>query len=1187
MNRSLSRFSFILAAILVALAPAISSVNDILVHQTGRDACLASSEDATAYFLACTNTSVPDNEIIIYKSTDQGATWQAWTTLQRAGVVVSEPRIKLSGTKLYFVFGSASWLYFGTISLGNPANRREFQLQQNCLAPDLAVCQDKAYLVWAGYEAFSTFRNDIYFAKFNFTTESYEILAKSIGGQNFYDPNSYARPTIDVDAAHAPVGMKVIVAFEDETVGEVHVTRSIDGGSTFTPHQNITNTNTALEFNPKARFRNYTDDYAVVIFDRTPGRNGEPVSVDYLVSTDLFASIAAFQAGGKAEFPDASGGDFDFQYVGESYSAANRFVNFRGAHWENGLIRLFELQLRHDLRYWNPVEISTVITLGGTYSSPGQAVPEERISYHEQADANRCVAWNDIRNASDDVYFNGTTTVQKTITVTAPTAADTWTKGQVETTTWTTTGTITSVNILLFKGTSKVQDIALGTANDGTHAWTVPSNLVNGSDYRVKIEDASTGTITDFSDYFRIEAKSVTVTLPASATVWTKGQYGTINWTSVGTISSVNIYLYKSGAKVKDIAVGTANDGDQAWIVPADLLDGADYTVRVAVAALPGIYDNSDTFSIQSATLETISTPTPPTGAADVPAWVSSSYSSGGAASNLGHTVQYLFDWGDGSNSGWLPSGTTSVIKGWKHPGVYNIRAKARCSIHTSVESNWSVLLSVSVGTSSGYYLVLPEVIWAPATGGGTWVTEMQVTDVSGGTQVAVCFNYGDGQYRGPFNLWTSPGVNWSSKSGNILNALHALDPGFDYYGKVGALEFETQDNSHRIQVGARTLNGNYSKTFPGLIPAAENTAVVSGPMMIQGFTSSALYRSTCGFFNPTSSPLTVEFRLVDGSGATIGSAFTKTFVGYDFKAFSPFTEAGRPYPTYTYDNAYLVVTATSGSGSLVCFGASANNTSNDPAAHIAVQYQGTYANSPAEYIILPECIWAPATGGGTWVSEVQVTDLTGGSAVSAYFSYGGGLRQGPIAVWTNSGGAGRSVKFSNFLSYLASIDTVFTYYGKVGAVEFLTQDAAHKIHVAARTLNGNCSKTFPGLRLVDSNTADTTREMIILNYTNNSLYRSTCGFFNPTADPVTVEFRLYAAAGTTIGSAFTKTFVGYDFKAFSPFLEAGIPYPVASHDNVILVVTPTSGTGKIVCFGASANNSSNDPAAHIALQYH
>jgi hypothetical protein len=349
---------------------------------------------------------------------------------------------------------------------------------------------------------------------------------------------------------------------------------------------------------------------------------------------------------------------------------------------------------------------------------------------------------------------------------------------------------------------------------------------------------------------------------------------------------------------------------------------------------------------------------------------------------------------------------------------------------------------------------------------------------------------------------------------------------------------------------------------------------------------NNATYRSTCGFFNPTPDSLTVEFRLLNSSGNLIGSAFTKTFVGYDFKAFSPFNEAGIPFPTYSYDNVFLLVNPTSGTGRIMCFGASANNNTNDPAAHIAVQYQGTSDNSPSEYQILPEAIWAPATGGGTWVSEVQVTDLTGGSVVSAYFDYGGGSRRGPFTLWINGGGANRSGKFANILSSMQSLDSGFTYYGLVGTLEFSTQDSSHLIQVVARTLNGDYSKTFPGFNLTASNTADTTRKMMIQNYVNNVTYRSTCGFFNPTPDSLMVEFRLLDAIGNLIGSAFTKTFVGYDFKAFSPFYEAGVPYPTYSYDNVFLLINPTSGTGKLMCFGASANNNTNDPAAHIALQY-
>jgi hypothetical protein len=250
------------------------------------------------------------------------------------------------------------------------------------------------------------------------------------------------------------------------------------------------------------------------------------------------------------------------------------------------------------------------------------------------------------------------------------------------------------------------------------------------------------------------------------------------------------------------------------------------------------------------------------------------------------------------------------------------------------------------------------------------------------------------------------------------------------------------------------------------------------------------------------------------------------------------------------------------------------------------VQYQGTYDNSPSNCQILPEAIWAPAAGAGTWISEVQVTDLTGGSVVSVYFDYGGGSRRGPFTLWTNSGGANSSGKFANILSSMQSLDSGFTYYGRVGTLEFSTQDASHLIQVVSRTLNGDYSKTFPGLNLTDSYTADTTRKMMIQNYANNVTYRSTCGFFNPTANSLNVQFRLVDGSGNLIGSAFTKSFVGYDFKAFSPFNEAGVSYPSYFYDNVFLLVNPTSGTGRLMCFGASANNITNDPAAHIAVQY-
>lgn len=246
----------------------------------------------------------------------------------------------------------------------------------------------------------------------------------------------------------------------------------------------------------------------------------------------------------------------------------------------------------------------------------------------------------------------------------------------------------------------------------------------------------------------------------------------------------------------------------------------------------------------------------------------------------------------------------------------------------------------LSYDNSPSNYLVIPEVIWAPATGGGTWVTELQITDLTGDSIVVAYFNYGTG-YRS-VTLWTSPGIYRSVKFTNILQTMQSLDPSFNYYGKVGALDLITQGSSYKIQAQARTVNGNYGKTFPGLALVGSNTANVGRDMMIQGLTQNSTYRTFVGFYNCTNASMTVEFRIINQNNQLVGSVFTKTFGAYGFQAFNPFVEAG--VGTGTYDNCWLHIHVTSGNGSssngLFCFGSSANNYTNDTAAYIAVQFQ-------------------------------------------------------------------------------------------------------------------------------------------------------------------------------------------------------------------------------------------------------
>jgi len=93
--------------------------------------------------------------------------------------------------------------------------------------------------------------------------------------------------------------------------------------------------------------------------------------------------------------------------------------------------------------------------------------------------------------------------------------------------------------------------------------------------------------------------------------------------------------------------------------------------------------------------VETIYTPNTPTGPSSGETGSSLSYSTGGASSSLGHSIQYRFYWGDGSYSSW--SSSTSASHTYSSPGTFSVQAQARCATHTSVVSSWSGAKSVEI----------------------------------------------------------------------------------------------------------------------------------------------------------------------------------------------------------------------------------------------------------------------------------------------------------------------------------------------------------------------------------------------------------------------------------------------------------------------------------------------------------
>ena len=178
------------------------------------------------------------------------------------------------------------------------------------------------------------------------------------------------------------------------------------------------------------------------------------------------------------------------------------------------------------------------------------------------------------------------------------------------------------------------QTLSASTPNDGTFtSWTIPSTLVAGTDYRIRITSTTNSAITDSSNnYFTISSgttsdtgttpisestpSSITVTAPNGADTWMRGTTKTVTWDYTGNPgSTMKIVLMKGTTEVGTIkdstSIGSGGKGSYTWPISASGTTGSDYKVSVQSISQPTIKDTSDNyFAISSGTSSTPS-PTP------------------------------------------------------------------------------------------------------------------------------------------------------------------------------------------------------------------------------------------------------------------------------------------------------------------------------------------------------------------------------------------------------------------------------------------------------------------------------------------------------------------------------------------------------------------------------------------------
>jgi len=315
-------------------------------------------------------------------------------------------------------------------------------------------------------------------------------------------------------------------------------------------------------------------------------------------------------------------------------------------------------------------------------------------------------------------------------------------------------------------GDDLTYDVYFGTAasppsvsTDQTAESYTPAGLANGITYNWKVvasDPDGKSTSSPVWSFTTVASASETVStpdIPAGPTDVTTS-FGPA-YTAGGAVSSEGHAVEYRFDFDEGVITGWAASGSAARLwstagtydVMAQARCAADTDVESAWSA-------ALTVTVTDAPpVETVSRPDTPTGLAAVETAVDASYTVTGAVSNLGHAVEFQFDWDDGTASAW--DAATTVAHQWAAEGSYDVRAMARCAADTDVESVWSVALTVVVTDAPPVETVsTPDApVGASSVDVGVWEEYVMAGAVSSeGHALEIRFDWGDGSISG----WTT-----------------------------------------------------------------------------------------------------------------------------------------------------------------------------------------------------------------------------------------------------------------------------------------------------------------------------------------------------------------------------------------------------------------------------------------------
>jgi hypothetical protein len=205
---------------------------------------------------------------------------------------------------------------------------------------------------------------------------------------------------------------------------------------------------------------------------------------------------------------------------------------------------------------------------------------------------------------TSDAVFTILPAGSDSLNLTSPNGGEGLTSGAVHNITWTSTGSISNVQLHYSLDNGSSWNLINTVPNSGTYAWTVPFS--SSSQCLVRVRDSQDNTPSDVSNsVFSIGAfgeETITVTTPNGGESFFIGTAHLIEWNGTGPVANVKIeYSINNGSSWNTIINSTTNTGSYSWQVPDSESDQC--LVRVSDASDGTPTDTSNAvFSIKPIT---------------------------------------------------------------------------------------------------------------------------------------------------------------------------------------------------------------------------------------------------------------------------------------------------------------------------------------------------------------------------------------------------------------------------------------------------------------------------------------------------------------------------------------------------------------------------------------------------------